>query len=279
MKKAGSIFGYGICTALCIVIIFPVFLLAVLSLQDSTELLKAVSPLSGYGFSRPDMLPLYPSAENYTQILLFSPEYYTVFWNSAGMTAAVLISQLIIAVPAAWAFARFEFRFRKVLFDIYVLLMLLPFQVTMLSQFILLDKTHLLDTRAAIILPAAFSAFPVFLMYRSFCSIPAEMIDAARIDGAGEWRILFGIGLPLGRNGITAALVLGFLDMWNMVEQPLTFLKDKRLYPLSLYLPMLGKLSGSMIAASAVTLIPAALVFIIGQDSLESGIISSAVKE
>lgn len=279
MKKAESIFGYGICTALCIVIIFPVFLLAALSLQDGTELLKAVSPLSGNGFSRPDMLPLYPSAENYTQILLFSPEYYTVFWNSAGMTAAVLVSQLIIAVPAAWAFARFEFRFKKVLFDIYVLLMLLPFQVTMLSQFILLDKTHLLDTRAAIILPAAFSAFPVFLMYRSFCSIPAEMIDAARIDGAGEWRILFGIGLPLGRNGITAALVLGFLDMWNMVEQPLTFLKDKRLYPLSLYLPMLGKLSGSMIAASAVTLIPAALVFIIGQDSLESGIISSAVKE
>ncbi len=129
------------------------------------------------------------------------------------------------------------------------------------------------------ILPAAFSTFPVFVMYRSFSSIPRELLDSARIDGAGELRILFKIGIPMGSGGIMAAMVLGFLDLWNMVEQPLSFIKDKRIYPLSLYLPMLGRLSGPMLAASAVTLIPAAFVFIIGQDKLEAGMIASAVKE
>ena len=279
MKKTAAILGYTFCILLCFVICAPVLLLPLLSVQDSTELLKAFAPLEGAGFSKPDIFPLFPTILNYTEILLFSPEFYTVFWNSFGIAAAVLVMQLLIAVPAAWAFSKFEFRFRKLLFDIYVLLMLLPFQVTMLSQFILLDKTGLMDTRAALILPAAFSAFPVFIMYRGFCSVPREILDSARIDGAGEWRILIKIGIPIGSHGISAAMVLGFLDLWNMVEQPLTFIKDRKLYPLSLYLPMLGKLSGSMLAASAVTLIPAVFVFIIGQDRLETGIISSAVKE
>ena len=279
MRKTAEIFGSIFCGVLCLLICSPVLLLMTLSVQDETELLKAFSPLDGGGFSRPDLLPLYPAIDNYKEILLYSPDFYTVFWNSLGMTAAVLGGQLLIGVPAAWAFAKFKFRFKKLLFDIYVLLMLLPFQVTMLSQYILLDKTGLMDSRAAIILPAVFSAFPVFIMYRSFCAIPKEILDSARIDGAGEWRILFRIGLPMGSGGITAAAVLGFLDFWNMVEQPLTFLKDKRLFPLSLYLPMLEKLSGGMLAASAVTLIPAVFVFVMGQDRLESGIISSAVKE
>ena len=279
MKRTAVLLRYVLCAALCLVICAPVLLLTELSLQDSTELSKAFAPLDGGGFSRPDILPLFPTIDNFTEILLYSPEFYTVFWNSIGIAAAVLGIQFVIAVPAAWAFSKFRFKFRKLLFDIYVLLMLLPFQVTMLSQFILLDKAGLMDTRAAVILPAAFSAFPVFLMYRGFCSIPDEILDSARIDGAGEWRILVKIGLPMGSHGIMAALVLGFLDLWNMVEQPLTFFKDRKLYPLSLYLPMLGKLSGGMLAASAVTLIPAAFVFVIGQDRLETGIVSSAVKE
>ena len=257
----------------------PVLLLTVLSFQDELELSKAFEPLTGRGFSHPDLLPLFPTADNFAEIMLFSPEFYTVFWNSVGITAAVLAMQLFIALPAAWAFARFDFRFKKPLFDLYVLLMLMPFQVTMLSQYILLDKTSLLDTRAAVILPAAFSTFPVFIMYRSFSGIPKELLESARIDGAGEWQILFRIGIPMGSGGITAAMVLGFLDLWNMVEQPLSFIRNRRLYPLSLYLPMLGRLSGPMLAASAVTLIPAAFAFIIGQDKLEAGMIASAVKE
>ncbi len=264
---------------LCLLVISPLLMLLTLSFQDEIELAAAFAPLSGQGFSSPDLIPLYPTFDNYKQVLLFSPQFYTVFWNSLAIAAEVTAGQLLIAVPAAWAFAQFRFRFRRQLFDLYVLLMLMPFQVTMLSQYILLDRTGLINTRSAIILPAVFSAFPVFIIYRSFCGIPKEILESARIDGAGELQILIQIGLPIGSSGIMAAVVLGFLDLWNMVEQPLAFISDKSLYPLSLYLPTLSRLGGNILAASVVTLIPAAFVFVTGQEHLEAGIVASAIKE
>ena len=163
---------------------------------------------------------------------------------------------------------------------INLIFMLIPFQVTMLSQYLVIDGMKLMNTRLAVILPAIFSAFPVFLIYRGFADIPRDVADSARIDGANEWQVLRYIGLPLGKAGILACVVLSFLDLWNMVEQPLAFFKDKRLYPLSLYLPMLGADNGAvLLTAAVVTLIPAVFVFIIGQDELEQVIIASALKE
>ncbi|MCR5020093.1 carbohydrate ABC transporter permease [Ruminococcus sp.] len=279
MKRIGTGAAYALSVLICLLILSPVLMLLNLSVQDELELSKAFTPLSRQGFSIPDILPLYPTLDNYKEVLLLSPQFYTVFWNSLAIAAEVIAGQLLIAVPAAWAFAQFRFRFRRQLFDLYVFLMLMPFQVTMLSQYILLDKTGIMNTRFAIVLPAVFSAFPVFIIYRSFCGIPKEILESARIDGAGEFQILIKIGLPLGSSGIMAAVVLGFLDLWNMVEQPLAFIRDKSLYPLSLYLPTLGRMGGSILAASAVTLIPAAFVFVTGQEQLEVGIVASAVKE
>ncbi len=141
MKRIYSFLRGSAAALLCLCVFVPVLLLTVLAFQDETELAKAFEPLTGRGFSRPDLLPLFPTIDNFGEIMLFSPEFYTVFWNSLGIAAAVLALQLVIAMPAAWAFARSEFKFRKPLFDLYVLLMLMPFQVTMLSQYILLDKT------------------------------------------------------------------------------------------------------------------------------------------
>ena len=105
-------------------------------------------------------------------------------------------------------------------------------------------------------------------------------MQAARIDGAGEWRIFRKIGLPLASNGILSAVVLGFLEYWSLIEQPLAFLEDQSLWPLSLYLPeiSLGQ-AGYSFAASVITLIPPAFVFLIGQDYLEKGIAASGLKE
>ena len=107
----------------------------------------------------------------------------------------------------------------------------------MLSNYLVLDQMRLLDTMAGIILPAVFSTFPVFLMYRFFQGLPEAIMDSARIDGAGELRIFFRIGIPLGSPGMISALVLGFLEYWNLIEQPMAFLKTKEKWPLSLYLP------------------------------------------
>ena len=104
-------------------------------------------------------------------------------------------------------------------------------------------------------------------------------MEAARTDGASDFMIFIRIGIPLGSTGILSALVLGFLDYWNMIEQPMAFIRDKADWPLSLYLPEIGtSQAGAALAASVIALIPAAFVFVIGQDYLEQGIIASGVK-
>ena len=282
MKARGKLPLYVIFTLICAAVIFPVLLTVVLPFRGNDELRSTLDPLTGSdgSYSAVSIIAQYPTIENFKELLLYTPDFYKVFWNSLLIVGSILLFQLIVAVPSAWAFARFTFRGKKLLFDLYVIFMLVPFQVTMLSDHIVLDRLGLLNTRLAVIIPAVFSTFPVFLIYRGFADIPRDIADSARIDGANEWEVLRYIGLPLGRTGILSCLVICFLDMWNMVEQPLAFIQDKKLYPLSLYLPMLDISCGTMmLAAAVVTLIPAAFVFIIGQDHLEQGIIASALKE
>ncbi len=150
----------------------------------------------------------------------------------------------------------------------------------MLSNYLVLDQLGLMNTQWAVILPAAFSTFPVFICYGGFRQIPAAMLESARIDGAGEAAVFIKIGLPLGKGGILSALVLGFLEYWNLMEQPLAFLDNKELWPLSLYLPEITwQQAGYAFAASVITLIPSVFVFLMGQDYLEQGIIYAGLKE
>ncbi len=282
MRKIKLILIYLIFSVVILTIMYPVILTFLLSIQDSDELSKTITPISRFtgSYVKIDYLPQFPTLRHLKDLLLYTPEFYKVFWNSIFIVATILVLQLITAVPASWAFARFKFRGKKLLFNLYVIFMLMPFQVTMLSQYIVLDKLSLMNNRLSIILITVFSTFPVFLIYRGFADIPEDVLDSARIDGANELKVLWHIGLPLGKQGILACMVLCFLDYWNMVEQPLAYLKDKALFPLSLYLPTLGLAQAEQIlAASVVTLIPSVLVFIIGQDYLEQGIIATALKE
>ena len=177
-------------------------------------------------------------------------------------------------------FAKFDFPGKKGLFTLYIALMMMPFQVMLLGNYLVLDDLRLLDSLLGIIFPAVFSTFPVFIMYRFFEGIPLALLEAARLDGAGELRLFFMIAIPLGSPGVISAMVLGFLEYWNLIEQPMVFLKTKELWPLSLYLPNIDMdHAGTAFAASMVALIPAVLVFFAGQDYLEQGIVSTAVKE
>ena len=221
-----------------------------------------------------------PTLRHYVELLLDSPEFFHMFWNSVKITGGVLIGQLLVGIPAAWGFAKYRFPLKKVLFFLYLILMMMPFQVTMLPSYLTLNRMELIDTQWSVILPAVFSTFPVFILYRFFCSVPEALLEAARIDGAGEKEVFLYIALPMGSSGIIAVFVLGFLEYWNLIEQPLVFLKSKNLWPLSLYLPNIDAGSaGIAFAASMVTLLPAFLVFLWGRDYLEQGIVASAVKE
>lgn len=260
----------------------PVLFLLSGSVMSRYELTESLMPLMAdrEELIRWDFIPMYPTFEHYIRVLFQTPQFFVVFWNSVKIVICILAGQLLIAVPAAWAFAVYPFRFRKILFTLYIVLMLMPFQVTMLSNYLVLDGLGLMDTHGAVILPAVFSTYPVFLIYRGFCGLPKGLIEAARIDGAGEWTIFWHLGLPLASGGILSAVVLGFLEYWSLIEQPLAFLKDQTLWPLSLYLPEISiEQAGYSFVASIITLIPAVFVFLSGREYLEQGIIASAMKE
>lgn len=261
---------------------YPIVFMITGMVMNKVELRTYLGPAmqGGEGYVTWRVLPLYPTLRNVIELLIDSPGFFVMFWNSLKMTLAILAGQLLVGVPAAWGLARYEFPFQRAVYTVYVVLMMMPFQVLMLSEYLVLDQFRLLNTQWAVIVPAVFSTFPVFIMYRFFCSVPEAIVESARLDGAGDWKLFWLIGLPLGTGGIVSSMVLGFLEYWNLVEQPLTFLKDKSQWPLALFLPNISlEQAGGAFAASVVTLLPAILIFLAGQDYLEKGIVAAAVKE
>lgn len=278
MKKKKSFRFYlaaGIGIIAAALVCMPLLMIPGGAFMDNMEINRILLPVlgEGSGYAGWHLIPVYPTIEHFYRVLVASPSFYKLFWNTVGMTSAILAGQLIIGLPSAWAFAAFRFRGRDFLFGLYVVLMLLPFQVMLLPQYLLLQELNLYGTPAAVILPAVFSTFPVFIMYRGFTQIEPEILEAARLDGAGEMQIFCHIGVPLGKTGIQAAMVLSFLEYWNLVEQPMAFIEEQKNWPLSLYLPQLGiSQAGFAFAVSVVVLIPALFVFALGQDALEEGI-------
>ena len=264
-----------------VMVCIPIVLLITGAFMGRDELREGLSPVfTGMGgYIQWNLMPDYPTFENYKRLLFEMPQFFVLFWNSVKMTGCILAGQCLVGMPAAWAFAVYRFRFDKAVFTLYVVLMLMPFQVMMLSNYLVLDRLGLMDTQWAVILPAVFSTFPVFICYGGFRQIPGAVLESARIDGAGELLIFYKIGLPLGKGGILSAMTLGFLEYWNLMEQPLAFLESKRLWPLSLYLPEITwEQAGYAFAASVITLIPPVFVFLMGQDFLEQGIVYAGLK-
>lgn len=252
------------------------------ALMPLDELKVAVGPvLSGSdGMATWPLLPSYPTLQPLAELLLDTPQFFHMFWNNFRIVLPSVAGQVLVGAPAAWALSRLRFTGRRFLFGLYIVLMLMPFQVTMVPNYLVAKQLGILDTFWAVILPFAFSAFPVFIMAKGFDAVPRALLEAAAIDGAGPVKTFVTVGLPLGVPGILSAVVLGFLECWNAIEQPMTFLKDPSRWPLSLYLSQIAtERLGLAMVASLLMLAPAALIFLFGQKYLELGIQASGIKE
>ncbi len=282
MRRRKYLPVYAVLILAGFVMVLPVLMMACNSFMGPQELKEAYGAVLGEGGENLSarFLPAYPTLRPYVELLLDSPDFFVMFWNSVKQVFSILIGQTAVGTMAAWAFARYEFRGRKPLFIMYMILMIMPFQVTMVSSYLVLSKLALLDTHLALILPGIFSTFPVFIMEKFFRSIPKEVFEAAQVDGAGELASFLMIGIPLGSPGIVSALILNFLEYWNAMEAPMTFLKTKSKLPLSLYLPEIttDQMSASFVA-SVVMMIPAVLGFLWGREYLQKGIEASGLKE
>ena len=268
--------------ALAFLVWWPLWFMVMGSLMSLEELTWTIGPALAEGEGRAiwPVLPTWPTLQPLVRLLLDTPQFFVMFWNTFRLVIPSILGQLLVGAPAAWALSRFRFRGRKVLATVYIALMLMPFQVTMVPNFLVIDRLGMMDNIWAVILPFAFSAFPVFIMIRGFDAIPRALLEAASIDGAGPVRTFAYIGLPLGAPSILAALVLGFLEVWGAIEQPMTFLNDPSNWPLSLFLPQIvAEELGLAMAASLLMLLPAALFFFFGQKYLELGIQAAGIKE
>lgn len=225
------------------------------------------------------LIPDWVSFSQYTEVLFHKPVFLQMFWNSVFMVVPIIVGQVLVASLAAYAFAKLRFWGRDKLFVIYLMTMLMPFQVTLVPNYIIADKLGLMNTTSAIILPGIFSAFGVFMLRQFMLHIPNSYIEAAKIDGAGHLRIFYQILVPLVQPGIAALVVLLFVDNWNMVEQPLIFLEDAFKQPLSLYLSSINEgARGIAFAASVLYMTPMVLLFLYAESYFVEGIQLSGIK-
>lgn len=217
----------------------------------------------------PDMV----SFSQYVTVLFKSPDYLFKFWNSVILVGPIVVFQLAVALLAAYGFTRYRGRLREILFFSYIILMLMPYQVTLVPNYLVSNWLHILDTRWAIWLPGIFSPFAVYLLTKYMRKVPVSMIEAAKIDGAGEWQIFRRICVPLCKGALCSVAILVFIDYWNMVEQPLILLSNEEMHPLSVFLSKInsGEI-GLAFAVATIYMVPSLLVFLYGEDYLVEGI-------
>ena len=224
-------------------------------------------------------IPDWVSFDQYMEVLVRNPKFLHMFWNSAKLVVPIIAGQTAVASLAAYAFAKLRFWGRGSWFLVYLMTMLMPFQVTLVPNYIMLDKLGLLNTNAAIMLPGVFAAFGVFMLRQFMLHIPTALIEAAKLDGAGHFTIFAKIVMPLVKPGAAALMVLLFVDYWNMVEQPLIFLQDAVEQPLSLYLAQISKEArGVVFAASVLFMSPMVLLFLYAQTHFIEGVQLSGIK-
>lgn len=220
----------------------------------------------------PDMV----SFSQYATVLFKSPEYLLKFWNSVILVVPIVIGQVGVAALASYSFMRYRGRAREILFFVYIILMLMPYQVMLVPNYLVAEWTSLLNTRWSIILPGIFAPFSVFLLTKFMRRIPVALIEAAKLDGASEWRIFTRICLPQCRSALYSIAILVFIDYWNMVEQPIILLSDPDKQPLSVYLSTInaGEV-GIAFAVAVIYMIPSLLIFLHGEEYLVEGITHS----
>ena len=213
------------------------------------------------------------SFTQYITVLLKSPDYLLKFWNSVILVVPIVIGQLLVASIAAYGFTRWRGKVRDSIFFAYVILMLMPYQVTLVPNYLVSDWLKILNTRWAIILPGVFAPFSVFLLTKFMRRIPVSLIESAKLDGASEWHIFWDICLPQCRSALYSIAILVFIDYWNMVEQPLILLQNADQQPLSVYLSTInaGEI-GIAFAVAVIYMIPGLLLFLHGESYLVEGI-------
>lgn len=224
-------------TLISLLFVLPVVLTVACSFLSPQEVQRVFAPLLGEGSTAAvGALPQGFSLMGYYEVFFATPDYLAKFWVSLLLSVGAILGQMVISCMGGFAFAFYDFPGKKLLYGLLCLFMLIPLQVTLLPNYLLLDLLGVLNTYWALLLPLAFAPLGTFLLTQIFRSVPADILHAARLDGAGTLQVLARVLLPCGKGGVSTLVVLTLIESWNMVEQPLIYLQDVGSYPLSVFL-------------------------------------------
>lgn len=259
--------------ALSLLFVLPVVLTVACSFLSPQEVQRVFGPLLGEGGTAAlGALPQGFSLMGYYEVFFATPDYLAKFWVSLLLAVGAILGQMVISCMGGFAFAFYDFPGKRLLYGLLCLFMLIPLQVTLLPNYLLLDQLGALNTYWALLLPLAFAPLGTFLLTQIFRSVPVDILHAARLDGAGTLQVSARVLLPCGKSGVSTLIILTLIESWNMVEQPLIYLRDVGSYPLSVFLASryMENLPFQFVC-SVLSLLPLALCFLyFGEDLLQS---------
>lgn len=275
-------------TAIAAIYIFPLLIIFTNSFMQPGEIVRNYGAqydifdhalMGSVSYVRYRLIPEVISLRQYYALLFQTPMYLTFFTNSVRLTLPIILMHVTIGSLAAYGFTVWRWRFKEIIFCAYIIVMVLPFQATLVPNFIMAGRLGILNTHGSIILPIGFSPFAVFLLRQNMKGIPPSIFEQAQIDGAGHFRRFTGIALPMSAGGVASLVILSFADSWAMVEHPMVFLRDSALEPLSVVLFRIGQDNmGLIFAASVFYMLPMVWVFLYGQEYFEQGVKLSALR-
>ncbi len=209
----------------------------------------------------------------YYETLLGQSQYLFRFWKSIGLSVSISIGQVFVSVLAGYSFAKCKYPGKNALFILLMILMVLPVQVTLIPNYIIMKELGILETYVSLALPAIIFPLGTFIMSQSFRSIPNNVIEAARLDGCRLPRLIVKIVLPMCKNALVCTFLLSFLDAWNMVEQPITYLKNFADYPIAVALASVPPGDPTvMLSACVLITLPPLFLFALFNRELTEGI-------
>lgn len=209
-------------------------------------------------------------------------DFVAYFFNSIKVSVWVVVVQVFTSATAGYVFAKLQFKGRDRIFLLYLATMMVPFHVTVITNFLQMTNYGLVNTLWSLMLPASVSAFGTFLMRQFFITVPDELIEAAKIDGCNPLMTFLKIALPLARTSIATLCIFAFMNTWNDYFTPLVYLNDMTKYTLPLGLASMKGLYSTdwpvLMAASVLSILPVLVAFIFAQDAFVKGITMSGLK-
>ena len=262
---------------LALIILMPVIVTVLYSFFSPEEIrafMDTRGSFSDTAWMDARLSPRMFSLSQYYEILIRDNSILKMFVNSAMYTVGILLGQAVVVPAMAYALSRFNFRGRDVIFFGIIMLMLLPFQVTMVPNVLTLKRLGLLNTVWAVIMPMWFSPFYIFLIRQFMVGLPNELLEAGEMDGCGTIRCYLHIVMPVCSPIIGAAIALSFADCWNLVEQPMTYLSQRTdLQPLSVMFNQLVQNStGLEFAGATIYILPALFVYLFFLKDILTGV-------